>query len=155
LEPLIARHYGAKEKPVPIPYIKGGLKGVLDASLNMGSGIAKSAGAFFDSFKSNWTNSLIMRGFGLNKVDESTMGGSNTDDQAPLDKIELNDYNSANSIGAKKLAMLNPKTGRVDFCLQEGILENAYFSALSVHMNYWQVSKPLVGGVERLTSFMQ
>lgn len=139
LEPLIARHYGAKEKPVPIPYIKGGLKGVLDASLNMGSGIAKSAGAFFDTFKSNWTNSLIMRGFGLNKVDEPTAMG-NSDDAASSDKIELNDYKSANSIGAKKLAMLNPKTGRVDFCLQEGILENAYFSALSVHMNYWQVS---------------
>ncbi|KAG1083592.1 hypothetical protein G6F42_022155 [Rhizopus arrhizus] len=26
LEPLVVRHYGAKLKPVPIPYIKGGLK---------------------------------------------------------------------------------------------------------------------------------
>ncbi|KAI8093670.1 DDHD domain-containing protein [Halteromyces radiatus] len=136
LEPLIARHYGAKEKPVPIPYIKGGLKGVLDASFNMGTGLAKSAGAFFDSFKTNWTNSVIMRGFGLNKI-EDTHTGTNNDDSG--EKVEMGKFTNEKSMGAKKLAMLNPNTGRVDFCLQEGILENAYFSALSVHMNYWQV----------------
>ncbi|KAI8341757.1 DDHD domain-containing protein [Chlamydoabsidia padenii] len=141
LEPLIARHYGAKEKPVPIPYIKGGLKGVLDASLTMGSGLAKSAGAFFDTFKSNWTNNLILRGFGLNKMEENAVDGATaitTPTGNNTDKVELEDFNTTHSIGAKKLALLNPKTGRVDFCLQEGILENAYFSALSVHMNYWQ-----------------
>ncbi|ORZ20251.1 DDHD domain-domain-containing protein, partial [Absidia repens] len=148
LEPLIARHYGAKEKPVPIPYIKGGLKGVLDAGLNMGSGIARSAGAFFDTFKSNWTNSLIMRGLGFNnKVDQNgntvTEDGSTTRSPTEMsstsgsDKIEMGSYSGSKSIGAKKLAMLNPKMGRVDFCLQEGILENSYFSALSVHLNYW------------------
>ena len=40
--------------------------------------------------------------------------------------------------GAEKLQMLN-RNGRVDFCLQEGILENPYLSAFSAHMAYWQV----------------
>lgn len=39
--------------------------------------------------------------------------------------------------GAKKLKMLNV-TGRVDYCIQEGLLENPYLSAFSAHMQYWQ-----------------
>ncbi|KAI7864599.1 DDHD domain-containing protein [Spinellus fusiger] len=39
--------------------------------------------------------------------------------------------------GAKLISMLNA-SGRVDYCLQEGILENPYLSALSVHLHYWQ-----------------
>ena len=27
---------------------------------------------------------------------------------------------------------------RIDYTIQEGIMENAYLSALGVHMNYWQ-----------------
>ncbi|KAF9100518.1 hypothetical protein BGX29_006517 [Mortierella sp. GBA35] len=45
-----------------------------------------------------------------------------------------------NSIISKaKVRALN-KTGRVDWCLQEGVFENAYLSALSVHMQYWSDS---------------
>jgi hypothetical protein len=33
--------------------------------------------------------------------------------------------------------MLNV-TGRVDYCIQEGLLENPYLSAFSAHMQYWQ-----------------
>ncbi|KAG0052492.1 hypothetical protein BGZ83_002522 [Gryganskiella cystojenkinii] len=45
-----------------------------------------------------------------------------------------------NSIISKaKIRALN-KTGRVDWCLQEGVFENAYLSALSVHMQYWSDS---------------
>ncbi|KAG0347969.1 hypothetical protein BG004_006447 [Podila humilis] len=43
------------------------------------------------------------------------------------------------AISKAKIKALN-KTGRVDWCLQEGVFENAYLSALSVHMQYWSDS---------------
>ncbi|KAI8065179.1 DDHD domain-containing protein [Gongronella butleri] len=137
VEPLIARHFSAKEKPVLIPYIKGGLKGVLDASLNVGSGIAKSAGAMFDTLRVSWTNSFI-RNFKFAKAAEEDAAAAAEAHGKPV-AMEMRSISpDVKDHGARKLAMLNPRQGRVDFCLQEGILENAYFSALSVHMNYWQ-----------------
>ncbi|KAI9205292.1 DDHD domain-containing protein [Polychytrium aggregatum] len=35
-----------------------------------------------------------------------------------------------------EIRLLNPR-GRLDYALQEGVLENAYLAALGVHMNYW------------------
>ncbi|KAI9247727.1 DDHD domain-containing protein [Sporodiniella umbellata] len=67
IEPLIARHYTTKLKPEPIPYMKGGLKSVLEASYNVGSGIANRAGAMYESIKMGLTTNLFMRGLGLTK----------------------------------------------------------------------------------------
>ncbi|EIE77626.1 hypothetical protein G6F46_012037 [Rhizopus delemar] len=134
LEPLVVRHYGAKLKPVPIPYIKGGLKSVLDAGFIVGNDIASKAGAMFESFKSGITSSLLMRGLGLSKVSEEKQVAELK--QRSQSNPEIMAY-KAEVKSAAKLGMLNP-TGRIDFCLQEGLLENAYISALSVHMSYWQ-----------------
>lgn len=186
LEPLIARQHSAKLKPVPITYIKGGLKSVIDAGFSVGSGIANRAGAMYESFKMGLTANLFMRGLGLSKQleddinqataasaaaaaaataqsennnnNELTSGSSNeslspeSDEQNTLrsrsrsdpsltDKYRKRAASSASETsGAEKLRMLN-QTGRVDFCLQEGILENPYLSAFSAHMQYWQVSE--------------
>ncbi|KAG0262324.1 hypothetical protein BG011_000077 [Mortierella polycephala] len=45
-----------------------------------------------------------------------------------------------NSIICKAKVQALNKTGHVDWCLQEGVFENAYISALSVHMQYWSDS---------------
>lgn len=187
LEPLIARHYTSKLKPEPIPYMKGGLKGVIDASFNVGSGIANRAGAMYESFKTGLTTTLLMRGLGLSRqqiyedahpdeeedIDTSLAA---MDDTNRLTRMRSNSdparafssdfrYKSNNpqtstkgkssirksppiplptsnatpySQGAQKLKMLNV-TGRVDYCIQEGLLENPYLSAFSAHMQYWQV----------------
>ncbi|KAI9250566.1 DDHD domain-containing protein [Phascolomyces articulosus] len=173
LEPLIARQYSAKLKPVPIAYIKGGLKSVIDAGFSVGSGIANRAGAMFESMKSGFTTSLFMRGLGLSKQleEELQQSGSNSASAEHLPSTNNNngssttpptpdDHNlrsrsrsdpsmaekyrnrsasmsSGELSGAEKLQMLN-RNGRVDFCLQEGILENPYLSAFSAHMTYWQ-----------------
>jgi hypothetical protein len=47
--------------------MKGGLKGVIDASFNVGSGIANRAGAMYESFKMGLTTNLFMRGLGLSR----------------------------------------------------------------------------------------
>ncbi|KAL0146365.1 DDHD domain-containing protein [Mucor lusitanicus] len=206
LEPLIARHYTAKLKPEPIPYMKGGLKGVIDASFNVGSGIANRAGAMYESFKMGLTTNLFMRGLGLSRQqiyedahpaaadDDDDVYQHDSDDSGAatpssvkqseeqdaainrLTRIRSNsdpahafsntdfrykNNNSSSSIkgkssirksppiplptanatpysqGAQKLKMLNA-TGRVDYCIQEGLLENPYLSAFSAHMQYWQ-----------------
>ncbi|CEP16752.1 hypothetical protein [Parasitella parasitica] len=134
LEPLVVRHYGAKLQPVPIPYIKGGLKSMLDAGFNAGSDLANRAGAMFESIKTGFTSSLLMRGLGFSKPLEYA-GSELQEWQSQTDPDILT--TRANAKSASKLKSLNP-TGRLDFYLQEGLLENAYLSALSVHMSYWQ-----------------
>ncbi|CAO3636676.1 unnamed protein product [Mucor fragilis] len=136
LEPLVVRHYGAKLKPVPIPYIKGGLKSMLDAGFNAGSDLANRAGAMFESIKTGFTSSLLMRGLGFSKPLEYASGSAELQEwQSQTDPNIMT--TRANAKSASKLKCLNP-TGRLDFYLQEGLLENAYLSALSVHMSYWQ-----------------
>lgn len=162
---MIARQYSAKLKPVPIAYVKGGLRSVIDAGFSVGSGIANRAGAMYESFKVGLTTKLFMRGLGLAKSAEEGEQAKNKDNedrtsqQNPGQETEptlrsrsrsdpaLTDkYRKQSAItsttsppGAEKLRMLN-RTGRVDFCLQEGILENPYLSAFSAHLNYWQAS---------------
>ncbi|CEG68513.1 hypothetical protein RMATCC62417_04761 [Rhizopus microsporus] len=132
LEPLVARQYGAKLKPASIPYIKGGLKSMLDAGFVVGNDLATKAGAMLESFKSGITSSLFMRGLGFNKQEKDVTELKQRSQSDPEIKASR-----AITTCEAKLKMLNP-TGRIDFCLQEGLLENAYISALSVHMSYWQ-----------------
>lgn len=160
--------------------MKGGLKSVIEASFNVGSGIANRAGAMYESIKIGLTTNLFMRGLGLTrqqiyedthpkpdiiqKEEESTdevykfnvnRTRSNSDPAHAFRASSSNFQKSSNmkgsprksppvplptvnySAGAKKLKMLNV-TGRVDYCLQEGLLENPYLSAFSAHMQYWQ-----------------
>ncbi|KAG0186029.1 hypothetical protein DFQ28_008421 [Apophysomyces sp. BC1034] len=170
IEPLISRHYGAKLKPEPIPYVKGGLKSMIDAGLNVGSGIANRAGAMYESFKMGITTSLFMRGLGLSRqqIYEDLHPSSDNEEETEITENNNKDVarhrsnsDPANATSgmkttssrkspptplptaspysheARKLRMLNT-TGRVDFCLQEGLLENPYLNAFSAHMQYWQ-----------------
>ncbi|GJJ75781.1 hypothetical protein EMPS_08139 [Entomortierella parvispora] len=63
----------------------------------------------------------------------TTTGAAGAKDSPRLN-AEMND-----TLSKAKVRALN-KTGRVDYCLQEGVFENAYLSALSVHMQYWSDS---------------
>jgi hypothetical protein len=135
LEPLVVRHYGSKLKPEPIPYIKGGLKSVLDHGFNVTNDLANRAGAMFESFKSNLTSSLLMRGLGFSKPLEEAYPGAELQWRSQSEPALMASRAAAKS--AAKLKALNPN-GRLDFYLQEGLLENTYISALSVHMSYWQ-----------------
>jgi hypothetical protein len=137
LEPLIVRHYGSQLKPFPIPYIKGGLKSVLDHGFNVTNDLANRAGAMFESFKSGITSSLIMRGLGFSKPLEEAYPGAELQWRSQSEPELMATRAAAKS--AAKIKTFNPN-GRVDFYLQEGLLENSYISALSVHMSYWEVN---------------
>jgi len=49
------------------------------------------------------------------------------------------DPNPKQKLALDKISDLNPY-GRLDFVLQESILENPYLSSIAVHMNYWNDS---------------
>lgn len=135
MEPLVVRHYGSKLKPFPIPYIKGGLKSVLDHGFTVTNDFANRAGAMFESFRTGFTSSLIMRGLGFSKP--LSEGTPETELQSRSQSDPALMASRAEAKSAAKLKALNPH-GRIDFYLQEGLLENTYISALSAHMSYWQ-----------------
>lgn len=169
LEPLIARHYTANLKPETVPFTKGGLKSVLDAGYNVGSGLANRAGAMYESLKMGITTNLFMRGLGLsrqqmledinatnqaqkdpiNKEEKSPRARSSSDPTPPItvespssqatvdDKGKPLLHMATYSHGARKLRKLN-RTGRVDWCVQEGLLDNPYLNAFAAHTQYWQ-----------------
>ncbi|KAI1315911.1 hypothetical protein EDD11_000225 [Mortierella claussenii] len=76
---------------------------------------------------------MSMIGDGSSEVHEGSAASANGS-ATPRLTAEMNSV-----ISKAKVKALN-KTGRVDWCLQEGVFENAYISALSVHMQYWSDS---------------
>ncbi|KAI8818709.1 DDHD domain-containing protein [Fimicolochytrium jonesii] len=55
---------------------------------------------------------------------------------APASSVEMHEIVRPSPENATDVELLNPR-GRIDYVLQEGVLENPYISALGVHMNYW------------------
>ncbi|KAG0091420.1 hypothetical protein BGZ93_008830 [Podila epicladia] len=169
VEPLISKSYGSKTKPALVPYHKGGLKGLHIGIQDFGNDLANRANTMIESVRLGITTSMFTRalGFKTNPVVNAGMihngktlesggaSGSTSDtemsaiagDEAPegsstgvtvTGSPRLNSEQSL-AISKAKVRALN-KTGRVDWCLQEGVFENAYLSALSVHMQYWSDS---------------
>ncbi|KAF9109178.1 hypothetical protein BGX27_007887 [Mortierella sp. AM989] len=157
VEPLISRSFGSQMRPALIPYHKGGLKGLHIGIQDFGNDLANRANTMIESVKLGITTSVFTRalGFRTNPLTNATLiqnaknesggaSGSTSDNElstidgsdgevtvAPKLTAEMN-----NVISRTKVRALN-KTGRVDWCLQEGVFESAYLSALSVHMQYW------------------
>ncbi|KAG0301031.1 hypothetical protein BGZ98_008680, partial [Dissophora globulifera] len=170
VEPLISRSFGSKMRPALIPYHKGGLKGLHIGIQDFSNDLASRANTMLESVKLGITTSVFTRalGFRTNPVTNAGLiqngkvqeaGGtssamSETETGSTGDGPESSDGASPSASGAAtpkvtpemhsiinkaKVKALN-KTGRVDWCLQEGVFENAYISALSVHMQYWSDS---------------
>ncbi|KAI7816832.1 DDHD domain-containing protein [Gamsiella multidivaricata] len=170
VEPLISRSFGSKTRPALIPYHKGGLKGLHIGIQDFSNDLANRANTMIESVKMGITTSMFTRALGfrtnpmsnaavIHSVKVQEAGGasglaSETEMSTIIDGSELVDgaLSQANGsttprvtpemnsmISKAKVKALN-KTGRVDWCLQEGVFENAYLSALSVHMQYWSDS---------------
>ncbi|KAF8927833.1 hypothetical protein BGZ58_010086 [Dissophora ornata] len=151
-----------------IPYHKGGLKGLHIGIQDFGNDIASRANTMLESVKLGITTSVFTRALGFRtnpisnaaviqsgKFQESGSPSSNDTEMTSIgdgsDAAEGTSPNSSGNatpkltsemfsmISKAKVKALN-KTGRVDWCLQEGVFENAYLSALSVHMQYWSDS---------------
>ncbi|KAG0362160.1 hypothetical protein BG005_006504 [Podila minutissima] len=169
VEPLISKSYGSKTKPALVPYHKGGLKGLHIGIQDFGNDLANRANTMIESVRLGITTSMFTRalGFKTNPVanagaihngktlESGGASGSTSDtEMSAITGDEVSEGTSTNvtvtgsprlnseqslAISKAKVKALN-KTGRVDWCLQEGVFENAYLSALSVHMQYWSDS---------------
>ncbi|KAG0072489.1 hypothetical protein BGZ90_011896 [Linnemannia elongata] len=167
VEPLISRSFGSTNRPALVPYHKGGLKGLHIGIQDFGNDLANRANTMIESVKLGITTSMFTRALGFktnpvnnaglihnSKLQETGGGSASTSDTEMTtvgdgsEQVEGATNGTStprlnaetNSIISKaKVRALN-KTGRVDWCLQEGVFENAYISALSVHMQYWSDS---------------
>ncbi|KAF9902954.1 hypothetical protein EC991_004330 [Linnemannia zychae] len=167
VEPLISRSFGSTNRPALVPYHKGGLKGLHLGIQDFGNDLANRANTMIESVKLGITTSMFTRALGFktnpvsnaglihsSKMQEASSGSASTSDTEMGTVGDGSDHGDGitngtasprlnaetNSIISKaKVRALN-KTGRVDWCLQEGVFENAYISALSVHMQYWSDS---------------
>ncbi|KAF9377812.1 hypothetical protein BGX21_003093 [Mortierella sp. AD011] len=161
MEPLISRSFGSQMRPALIPYHKGGLKGLHIGIQDFGNDLANRANTMIESVKLGITTSVFTRALGFKtnpitnaaaihnaKHESGGASGSASDTELGSDGSE----GAGNGVVTPKLtATMNSmiskakvralnKTGRVDWCLQEGVFESAYLSALSVHMQYWSDS---------------
>nr|KAJ3423000.1 hypothetical protein HK105_004959 [Polyrhizophydium stewartii] len=107
IEPLVMKSF-ASLKPVAIPYTKGGLTKTLVGIQDLGSDIVERGRSIFETMR----------------YDDAQRAADTAAKAARA--IENND----------DIHSLNPN-GRIDFALQEGILENPYLSSLGSHMSYW------------------
>ncbi|CAG8683263.1 5718_t:CDS:10 [Dentiscutata erythropus] len=158
-EPLIARHYGSSLKPALIPYQKGGLKAVHLGIQEFGSGIAHKATNIFSTVKTSLMFTRGLQSLLQQKSNTHTRSESIPDISAEIDKSNdgtaLTNYpptqyaqpptpttnevvkkEKEDPLGAAKLKSLNI-TGRVDYVLQEGILDVSYINAITAHLCYW------------------
>ncbi|KAI8895399.1 DDHD domain-containing protein [Globomyces pollinis-pini] len=153
LEPLYSSGLSSL-KPMPIVYTKGGLtqtvKGIeqagsafLERSSSLLYGFVSSAGTMMSSF------SKIVPAPPPLEVEMSDLDtrrasiSSNKSNEPPI-KLRAKPSSLANPTAKQKevierLKCLN-ENGRLDFVLQESVLENPYLSSLGVHMNYWNDS---------------
>ncbi|KAJ3157363.1 hypothetical protein HDU89_002777 [Geranomyces variabilis] len=197
IEPCISREF-SEQKPVPIPYTKGGLKGTIVGIQDLGNGIADRGRSMFEAASRGITSTKAVVTSGISTsmgravtmlssinafkaaplhavdfLDEkaggpatrdhgvelsgsrnggsaegsshemSAAGGSATHNVPPVatigghaPSVEMREIVRPSHEGATDVELLNPR-GRIDYVLQEGVLENPYISALGVHMNYW------------------
>ncbi|CAG8467585.1 uncharacterized protein OCT59_014035 [Rhizophagus irregularis] len=143
IEPLVSRRYTTSLKPALIPYHKGGLKGVTIGITSMFSSVfSKRKKSTTSSSSSSATNSRSgSMDVSRKSIDESQITTINTQSRNIIVNSPINKSSSSfeDLNGADKIKTLN-STGRIDYCLQEGILDVSYITAIFVHLNYWSDS---------------
>ncbi|CAG8442980.1 17971_t:CDS:10 [Funneliformis caledonium] len=144
LEPLVSRRI-ASLGPALIPYNKGGLKGVTlgisKKTTNLFSAVKASLLFTKKSKASNSSSSATNSRSGSMDISRKSLDSTSEQrKQSSIGNSKVNDGSDMPSFedlsGPDKLTSLN-STGRIDYCLQEGILDIAYFTAITVHLNYW------------------
>ncbi|CAG8628402.1 428_t:CDS:2, partial [Racocetra persica] len=157
IEPLIARHYGSSLKPALIPYQKGGLKAVHLGIQEFGNEIASRATNIFSTVRTSLMftrglQSMLQQGNNTPHKRSASNSTLSTEDDKSTDGNALTNYpptqyaqppttdeikkEKEDPVGAAKLKSLNV-TGRIDYALQEGILDVSYINAITAHLCYW------------------
>ncbi|KAI9224106.1 DDHD domain-containing protein [Blastocladiella britannica] len=143
LEPLVTRSL-APIAPAKIPYTKGGLTGVkqsIDNATARAYDVFKRPAGLFSSFFSSASASVATAASGIASDSPSasthiTMRSlSSTPDLSREERrARRREYRDRED----GISVLNSRHGRLDFGLQQGLLENPYIAALGSHIMYWQ-----------------
>jgi hypothetical protein len=147
IEPLLDKRYKA-HKPVPIPYTKGGLTGTIAGISDMSNNLVEKTQHIMSGFVN--TTSNIVSGVGRASMSwfkspprppaSSDTVSTTVNELHQIELKEVQEKKSKEDSSAHSTRFqasdFNPSL-RVDYVLQESIMENPYLSALGVHMNYW------------------
>lgn len=115
--------------PAIIPYNKGGLRGIHLGMQQMGNEIANKAASAMESMRAGWRASLsifMTKQERMELMRRERVGADSREEEAK----EMD-----GGPGYGRLRGMNP-TGRVDWRLQEGVLENEYLNGLQTHFSY-------------------
>ena len=151
IEPLIDKRY-KNLKPAQISYTKGGLTGTIDNIQNLVSGIFSSTTDLSSNIVGTMSGLVSVSSWFKKNDKLAAHPATGTESEQSASQIEMKDIpksgpsslgvagsadSSPNRKSAKNPEPFHPDR-RIDYTIQEGIMENAYLSALGVHMNYWQ-----------------
>ncbi|ANB12334.1 putative carboxylic ester hydrolase [Sugiyamaella lignohabitans] len=151
VEPLVTP-YAAKLKPVPIPFTKGGLTTQIQELSELGSKISQSASMMWSNITSSLTKSDLLEQIKKTDEEEAAVAAAAAALRAKAESKEDSDDSSAKSdtqqrqkdlpseqldVVNTKLKALNP-AGRLDYVLQEGVLDISILSAIASHVSYFE-----------------
>jgi hypothetical protein len=137
MEPLI-HPSGVPSTPKPVPYTKGGLRGLHLGMQEVSMGIADRASTMFASMRTSIRGVSLFKSLSSStrNEDQTSTQANGANSQMSFSTREDNTPEALSNDPKELLRQLN-RTGRVDWCLQEGVLENEYLTGLQVHFNYW------------------
>ena len=146
IEPLFSPTL-ATLKPFQVPYTKGGLTQTMMGVSQAGSEVIERGKRVFSGLYSSTTNMMMsltkitpnpeeieMDNAGNGNERRKSVGSSTPADTSK--PVLSSEPNKSQQAAIERLITLNPN-GRLDYVLQETILENPYLSSLAVHMSYW------------------
>ncbi|KAI9598874.1 DDHD domain-containing protein [Syncephalis fuscata] len=134
IEPLVDPSH-TRSTPKPIPYTKGGLRGLHLGMQEVGSGIAGRASTMFATMRTSIRAVSIFKSLG--KEAKEAKEATDDDNTDVNDNEDRKERTAVMSTDPRILLQQLNYSGRVDWCLQEGVLENEYLTGLQVHFNYW------------------
>ncbi|KAJ3259766.1 hypothetical protein HDU77_001635 [Chytriomyces hyalinus] len=158
-EPLACKPL-AKEKPVPIQYNKGGLRGTVTAISDLSSGLVSRGFNMFSGLfvggASGSAAAVATAAATVGSVPGTPTGGLSTPGSPQKTDGSMSDRKSSNEklkekessdskekrkgvdLDMENVRRLNPR-GRLDYVMQEGVLENPYLSSLRRDLSMKQV----------------
>ena len=114
------------QKPFLIPYTKGGLTGTIADIQDMSYEFVDRSTKMFESVSKGMQEKVKDMINALNLSPEKQVSNS----QESIEMVNTSKKEKTD------IELLNPR-GRLDYMIQESVLENPYLSAIVAHMNYW------------------
>ncbi|RKP10456.1 DDHD domain-containing protein [Thamnocephalis sphaerospora] len=139
MEPLVDPK-GVPSTPKTVPYTKGGLRGLHLGMQEVSMGIAGKASTMFATMRTSIRAVSIFKTLGSAAGAESPKPHADSGGSDSSEVPDVDDAPAALSDDPRVLLSQLNRNGRVDWCLQGGVLESEYLTGLQVHFNYWSDS---------------